>query len=281
MKKQREKEVVITANDKWFDFNLQEIFDYKDLVISFVSRNFKLIYKQTILGPLWLILNPIATSIIFTFIFGQFAGLSTDGIPQFLFYMSGNTAWNFFNTNSSSNSNTFVDNAYMYKKLYFPRLTVPIAQTISSLLNFAIQFAALLVIFIFYAIKGDVSFSFRMLLAPIFILHAAVLSMSIGLISSSLTAKYRDFAYIFNLVLQLWMYVTPVVYPISYTGGWMQKILLLNPMTPIVNNFRWAFIGCGSFLSGSWAISIVLTAIVAVVALAAFCKVEKTFVDTV
>lgn len=278
---ENKREVVITASNKWFDFNLQEIWDYKDLIANFVSRNFKIAYKQTILGPVWLVLNPLITSIIFTFIFGQFAGLSTDGVPQFLFYTAGSTLWNLCSTNTTNNSNLFVINANVYGKIYFPRLTVPISQTISSIINFLIQFVALLLIFTVYVLLGDVSFSVRMLLAPVFIVHTAVLSLAIGLISSALCAKYRDFIYILPLAVQMWMYVTPVVYTMNTTGGWMYKILTLNPMTPVMNNFKWALLGSGDFMMGPWLISLSVTAVIAFIGLALFSKVEKTFVDTV
>ena len=278
---ENKKEVVITANNKWFDFNLKEIWEYKDLIVNFISRNFKISYKQTILGPVWLVLNPLVTSIIFTFIFGQFAGLSTDGVPQFLFYMAGNTLWNLCSTNTTGNSNIFGANAAVYGKIYFPRLTVPISQTASSVINFLIQFVALIVIFTGYAIAGNVSFSVRMLLAPVFIIHTALLSLSIGLISSALCAKYRDFVYVLPLAVQLWMYVTPVVYTMDTTGGLMYTILTLNPMTPVMNNFKWAFLGSGHFMMESWILSIGLTAALLFVGLALFSKVEKTFIDTV
>ena len=275
------KEVVITANKKLLDLNLKEVMEYKDLIFNFVSRNFKVAYKQTILGPIWLLLNPLATSIIFTFIFGQFAGLSTDGVPQFLFYTAGTTLWNLCSSNTTANSNIFVVNANVYGKIYFPRLTVPISQTISSVINVLIQFVALIVIFTFYAIKGDVSFSVRMLLAPVFIIHTAILSVSIGFIASSLCAKYRDFVYVMPLAVSLWMYVTPVVYTMDTAGGLMYTLLTLNPMTPVMNNFKWAFLGSGHFMLGSWIISLVITAVLAFVGIVLFSKTEKTFIDTV
>ena len=276
------REIIIEPSSKFFDFDLRELWDYKDLIVSFVSRNFKLIYKQTILGPLWLILNPIMTSIIFTFIFGQFAGLSTDGVPQFLFYLSGTTLWNLFNNNTSNNSNIFMGNAGIYRKIYFPRLAIPISQSISAAINFLIQIAALLVFFTFYALTGSgVEFSVRMFAAFAFIIHAVILSLAVGLIFSCLTSKYRDFAFMVSLGMQLWMYVTPVVYPMSNTGGYMYKILLLNPMTPIMNNFKWAFLGSGSFMLADWIYSIVITFVILVIGLGWFNKVEKTFVDVV
>lgn len=276
------KEIIIEPSSKFFDFDLKEVWEYRDLVTSFVSRNFKLIYKQTILGPIWLVLNPILTSIIFTFIFGQFAGLSTDGVPQFLFYMSGTTLWNLFSTNCNNNSNIFMGNAAIYRKIYFPRLAIPISQSISAVVNFMIQFSALMLIFIRYVVTGSgIYFSFKMLLVIVFVFHAIILSLAVGLISSCLTSKYRDFAFMFTLGMQLWMYVTPVVYPMSYTGGYMYKILLLNPMTAIMNNFKWAFLGSGNFMMGDWIYSIVFTVVMLFIGLGWFNKVEKTFVDVV
>lgn len=275
------KEVVISANNKRLDFNLKEILDYKDLIANFVSRNFKVMYKQTILGPAWLVINPLLTSIIFTFIFGQFAGLSTDGVPQFLFYTAGSTLWSLCSTNTTNNSNIFVTNAAVYGKIYFPRLAVPISQTISSVINFLIQFIALIVIFAIYAIMGDVTFSAKMLLSVVFILHTAVLSLSIGLLSSALCAKYRDFTYVIPVFVQMWMYVTPVVYTMDTTGGWMYNILIINPMTAVMNNFKWAFLGSGSFMFGSWILSIIITAVLFFAGVFLFSKVAKTFVDTV
>lgn len=278
---ENKKEIVITASNKWFDFNLKEIWDYKDLIYNFVSRNFKIMYKQTILGPAWLVINPILTSIIFTFIFGQFAGLSTDGIPQFLFYTAGTTLWNLCSGNTSNNSNIFVANAGVYGKIYFPRLTVPISQTISSIINFIIQFVALMIIFTIYVLMGDVSFSARMFLTPIFVIQTGIISLSIGLIASALCAKYRDFTYIMPLVVQLWMYVTPVVYTMNTTSGFMYKVLLINPMTPVMHNFKWALFGVGDFMVGSWLLSIVITVVLFLFGALLFGKVEKTFVDTV
>ena len=278
---ENKKEVVITASNKWLDFDLKETLEYKDLIINFVTRNFKIAYKQTVLGPAWLVLNPLITSVIFTFIFGQFAGLSTDGVPHFLFYMAGNTLWNLCSSNTTSNSNIFGANAGVYGKIYFPRLTVPISQTISSVLNFLIQFAALILIFGIYAFNGDVAFSARMLLAPVFIIHTALLSLAIGLVSSALCAKYRDFVYVLPLAVQLWMYITPVVYTMDTTNGLMYKLLTINPMTPVMNNFKWAFLGSGHFMLESWILSIVLTVVIAFIGLVLFSKVEKTFIDTV
>ncbi len=277
-----QKEIIIRPPHGWFDFDIKELWEYRDLVKEFVVRNFKLIYKQTILGPAWLVLNPIITSVIFTFVFGQFAGISTDGVPQFLFYMAGNTLWSLFSTSITNNSNLFFANKQVFGKIYFPRLATPLSQSISCLINFLIQFAALLVFFVFYMLTGSpLKFSLRMLIIPVILVQTSLLALGVSLIFSALTSKYRDFTFIVTLGMQLWMYVSPVVYPMSLTGGWMYRILLLNPMTPILNNFKWAFLGSGSFMLWSWLLSFVLTAVCLVAGIAVFGKVEKTFVDTV
>ena len=278
----KQKEIIIRPPHGWFDFDYKELWEYRDLVKEFVVRNFKLIYKQTILGPAWLVFNPIITSVIFTFVFGQFAGISTDGVPQFLFYMTGNTLWSLFSTAVLNNSNLFYANAQVFGKIYFPRIATPLSQSISCLINFMIQFAALVVFFIFYMVTGSpITFTIKLLLIPVILLQTTLLALGISLICSALTAKYRDFTFIITLGMQLWMYVSPVVYPMSLTGGWMYKILLLNPMTPIMNNFKWAFLGSGSFMPGSWILSFFITAGCLFAGIALFGKVEKTFVDTV
>ena len=277
-----QKEIIIRPPQGWFDFDIKELWEYRDLVKEFVVRNFKLIYKQTILGPAWLVFNPIITSVIFTFVFGQFAGISTDGVPQFLFYMAGNTLWSLFSTAVTNNSNLFFANKQVFGKIYFPRLATPLAQSISCLINFMIQFAALLVFFVFYMLTGSpIRFSINMLIIPVILIQTTLLALGISLIFSALTSKYRDFTFIVSLGMSLWMYISPVVYPMSLTGGWMYKILLLNPMTPILNNFKWAFLGSGEFMLWSWLLSFVVTAVFLVAGVAIFGKVEKTFVDTV
>lgn len=278
----KQKEIIIRPPHGWFDFDIRELWEYRDLVKEFVVRNFKLIYKQTILGPAWLVFNPIITSVIFTFVFGQFAGISTDGVPQFLFYMAGNTLWSLFSTSVTNNSNLFFVNKQVFGKIYFPRIATPLAQNISCLINFMIQFAALLIFFVFYMLTGSpLQFTAKMLIIPVILIQTSLFSLGIGLIFSALTAKYRDFTFIVTLGMQLWMYISPVVYPMSLTDGWMYKLLLINPMTPILNNFKWAFLGSGDFMLWSWLLSIVTTAVCLIAGIAIFGKVEKTFVDTV
>ncbi len=277
-----DKEIIIRPSTKLFEINFKEFWEYRDLIKVLIKKNFKSVYKQTILGPAWLIINPILTSIIFTFVFGNFAGISTDGVPKFLFYITGTTVWGLFKTAVNNTSNTFVANQKVFTKIYYPRLCAPIAQIMNSTINFMIQLGALMVFFIGYMIMGtNLKFTVNMFLVPFIILETVMLALGIGLISSCLCAKYRDFQFIITLMLDLWMYVTPVVYPVSLTGGWMNFIIKLNPMTPIVSNFKWAILGSGEFMGGSWILSWITTLIVLTIGVVAFQKIEKTFADTV
>ncbi len=271
---------VIKAQNSTFDF--KEVWRYRDLILLFVQRNFKLVYKQTVLGPLWLILNPLLTSVIFTFIFGGFAGISTDGLPQFLFYLSGNTIWGLFNTSVLNTANTFVANANIFGKIYFPRVTVPISQILSALVNFLIQFVMLALFWIYYFLTGaDLTISIYILLVPVLLLQAILLALGVGVIVSSLTTKYRDLAIAVGFGMQLWMYASPVVYPISETGGLMRSIILINPVTSIIHNFKFALFGTDELLTGYWILSWVVTLVLLFFGLKLFNKVEKTFIDTV
>lgn len=276
-------EVVIKSKNKWYDLQLKEVFKYKDLIKLFVQRNFALIYKQTVLGPLWLVLNPLVTSVVFTVVFGQFAGLSTNGMPQFLFYMSGNTIWMLFSGAVSGTSSTFLNNAHIFGKVYFPRLTVPISQMITSVINFLIQFVMLLVVYIYFLVTGaeNVGFTPYILLMPVLIMQTALLGTAIGVIISSVTIKYRDLAVAAGLILQMWMYLTPIVYTLETVSGLVRTLLLLNPMTAVVNNFRYCLVGNGEFLTGSWIYSIVFTLIVAFGGVVLYNKMEKNFVDSI
>ena len=276
-------EVVIRSKTKWYDLNLKEVLKYKDLIKLFVQRNFALIYKQTVLGPLWLVLNPLVTSVVFTVVFGQFAGLSTNGMPQFLFYMSGNTIWMLFSSSVSGTSSTFLNNAHIFGKVYFPRLTVPISQMITSVINFLIQFAMLIVVYAYFIITGaeGVMLTPYFLLMPLLIAQAALFGTAVGIIISSVTIKYRDLAVAAGLILQMWMYLTPIVYTLETVGGVMRTLLLLNPMTALVNNFRFCLAGNGQFLLGWWIYSMVFTFVVAFGGIVLYNKMEKNFVDSI
>lgn len=281
MSKQQWKKI-ISPKTKLFDLNLAETFQYRDLIWMFVKRNFKSQYKQTILGPLWFIINPLITSVLFTFVFGGIANISTDGVPQFLFYMAGNTAWQYFATCITSTSTTFTANASVFGKVYFPRLTMPISTVIFSALSFLIQFIMLLLFMLyFYIIGQSVQPNIYVLLLPLFVLHMAALGLGFGIIISSLTTKYRDLSILVSFGVQLWMYLTPIVYPVSSLSAKAKSIIMLNPMAPVVNNFKYAFLGCGQMEWGYWLISIVITLFVLVVGIMIFNKVEKTFMDTV
>ncbi|MBQ8603960.1 MAG: ABC transporter permease [Oscillospiraceae bacterium] len=276
-------EVVIRSETKWYDLNLKEVLKYKDLIKLFVQRNFALIYKQTVLGPLWLVLNPLVTSVVFTVVFGQFAGLSTNGMPQFLFYMSGNTIWMLFSSSVSGTSNTFLNNAHIFGKVYFPRLTVPVSQMITSVINFLIQFAMLLVVYAYFVITGaeGVTLSPYFLLLPVIIAQAALFGTAVGIIISSVTIKYRDLAVAAGLILQMWMYLTPIVYTLETVDGVLRTLLLLNPMTALVNNFRFCLAGNGQLLAGWWIYSLVFTLVTAFGGVVLYNKMEKNFVDSI
>lgn len=273
---------VITAKRGLFELNLKDVFKYKDLIKMFVKRNFISHYKQTVLGPLWYVISPLITSVLFTVVFGKIANISTDGVPQFLFYMAGNTVWNYFATCLTSTSNTFTSNAHLFGKVYFPRLTMPIATVIYSAISFVIQFVIFIGFLIYFVASGAVlSPNLYILLTPILLIHMAALGMGFGIIVSSLTTKYRDLSVLVSFGVQLFMYITPIVYPVSALSGKWKTLIMLNPMAPIVNNFRYAFLGCGKPEWGYWLLSAVITFFVLLLGIVLFNRVEKDFMDTV
>lgn len=281
----REWDVVIKPKTGWFDLKLSEVWQYKDLIFMFLKRNFTSAYKQTILGPLWFLLSPLLSSGMFTVLFGKIANISTDGVPQFLFYLCSNAAWGYFSQCLTSTASTFTGNAGLFGKVYFPRLVMPITNVIYALLSFFIQILLLAVTMVIYTSKGSIiTPNIMMLYIPIMILQMALLGMGLGIIISSVTTKYRDLAVLVGFGVQLWMYATPVVYPlsqISFMGDRFLKIIMLNPMSPIINNFRYAILGCGSMDYTYWAISWIVTLIILFFGIVIFNRVEKTFVDTV
>lgn len=273
---------VITAKRGLLELNLKDVFKYKDLIKMFVKRNFISHYKQTVLGPLWYVISPLITSVLFTVVFGKIANISTDGVPQFLFYMAGNTVWNYFATCLTSTSNTFTSNAHLFGKVYFPRLTMPIATVIYSAISFVIQFVIFIGFLIYFVASGVVlSPNLHILLTPILLIHMAALGMGFGIIVSSLTTKYRDLSILVSFGVQLFMYITPIVYPVSALSGKWKTLIMLNPMAPIVNNFRYAFLGCGKPEWGYWLLSAVITFLVLLLGIVLFNRVEKDFMDTV
>jgi lipopolysaccharide transport system permease protein len=275
--------VEITSKHNWWNLNLKEVWAYRDLILLFTKRNFTVSYKQTVLGPAWLFINPIISSLIYCFIFGGIAGIGTGGVPQMLFYLSGNAIWTYFSGCLTKNASTFTANAGVFGKVYFPRLTTPISNVLSSAIQFGIQMVIVLVFLVFYVIKGDVSPNWTCwLLIPLVLVHLGIMGLGLGIIISSMTTKYRDLTVLVGFGVQLWMYITPVVYPLSQAGdGGLRIALLINPVTAPVEVFRYALLGQGAiepwFLLWSW----VFTIIVAVFGIMIFNKVERNFMDTV
>lgn len=275
-------DIVITPQQKWYELNLKEVFKYKDLIILFVKRSFTAQYKQTILGPLWFIINPLLSSFISTVIFGNIAGISSDGVPYFLFYLVGYTLWNYFSKCVAQTSATFTDNAAIMGKVYFPRLTMPISSVIFAALNMMVIFAMSVAAMVYYALRGY-AFALNMAVCtvPLLMMQTAVLGLGVGIIVSSLTTKYRDLTILVEFGLQLWMYLTPVVYPMSEVRGFLRTLILLNPMSAVVQNYKYALLGSGSFLLAEWILSIAVTILLFLAGVLLFNKVERTFTDTV
>lgn len=273
---------VLKPKKGWFDIDLKELFSYWDLIYLFVKRNYATKYKQTILGPLWMIISPLLTTLIQAMVFGNIAGLSTDGSPLLAFYMAGNLIWSYFAACVNQNANTFISNAGVFGKVYFPRMTVPISTVLTGMIDFSIQFILFLFIILLYGISGtQILITPWVLLTPLLILQLALLGMGIGIIVSSLTTKYRDLAILVTFGIQLWMYASPVVYSITQIPEKYQFIYLLNPVSPIITIFRYAFLGSGYVPLASWGISWLTTLIVVVIGVILFSKVERTFMDTV
>lgn len=272
----------IKSKNGWFDFDLKELVKYRDLIGLFVKRNFISQYKQTILGPLWFVINPLLTTLMQTIVFGGIAGISTEGVPQFAFYITSNTIWIYFSTCITQTANTFVSNSGIFGKVYFPRLTMPIATVLFSLVNFGVVFCMALFAILIYILAGYTLIpNNTLILIPVLVLQTAILGLGFGIIVSSLTVKYRDLAILVAFGVQLWMYATPVVYPLSQVTGKLKVLILLNPISPIVNNFRYALLGCGRFETTYWYISILGTFFVLIIGVLLFNKVERTFMDTV
>lgn len=273
---------IIKPKTGWFDINLKELIQYKDLIVMFVKRDFKTLYKQTILGPLWLIINPLLTTIMFTVVFGNIANISTDGMPQIVFYMLGTTVWTYFSSCITKTSSTFTGNAAIFGKVYFPRLVTPISTVISGLINFGVQFLMFLGFMAYFMVKGSpINPNLWILITPLLLVQLAALALGFGIIISSLTTKYRDLAVLVTFGVQLWMYATPVVYPASQIGGELKTLMMLNPVSPIVETFRYAFLGSGSIPWNYLGISVITTLVVLFAGVVLFSRVEKTFMDTV
>ena len=277
---------IIEPKSKLLDLKLKEVWQYRDLISLNVQRNFKTRYKQTILGPLWFVVQPLMTTIIQTFVFGTIAGMPTDGVPQFLFYMIGNVTWQFFAACFTGNANTFTGNAGIFGKIYFPRLTTPISYVITSLLNTLIQFIMFWGFEVyFFAIGSDIQITWVAALTPLIMIQLAMLGMGCGIIVSSLTTKYRDLQVLIGFGVSLWMYISPVIYSVSTIGETlspkMTMVMMFNPVTPALELMRYGWLGAGTTPFGYWGISWILTFAVLFLGIIVFNKVEKTFMDTV
>lgn len=289
--KQQKLDTIIKSQQGLLDFNLKELVRYKDLIYLFVKRDFISKYKQTILGPLWAIIQPLFTTVVFTIIFGNLANLTTLDVatkedivvPGFLFYMAGTICWSYFSTTVTATANTFIANSAIMGKVYFPRMVTPIATSLSNFISFIIQFVMFVIIWFFYALGGktDMRLSSYIILLPLLILQLILLSMAVGVIISSLTTKYRDLAMLVTFGLQLWQYATPVVYGLALIPKQIQWIYLLNPVTPIIITFRYAFFGRGYFSLFYYSIGWGITILLFFIGLILFNRIEKTFMDTV
>lgn len=269
----------------WARVDFAELWRYKDLIWLFVKRDFTVMYKQTILGPAWVLINPLLSAAMYTVMFGVIAKLPTDGVPQALFYLAGTALWGFFAACINRVSATFTSNSAIFSKVYFPRLTMPISTMLSAFINFVLQFIMFFGLLLFYTAKGQVHPNWAyMPLTLLLLAQVGLLGLGCGIIVSSLTTRYRDLMVVVGFGVQLWMYGTPVVYPLSMIDG-MNRVLhiamVLNPMTAPMETFRFIFFGTGQVTLRLWVVSLVWTVVLLALGLSLFSKVEKTFVDTV
>ena len=272
----------ISPTNSLFKLNLKDVWQYRDLLFLFVKRDMVSVYKQTILGPLWYLVQPILTTLMFTLVFGKLAGISTDNLPPALFYMAGITAWNYFAECLNKTSTVFRDNASIFGKVYFPRLIMPLSIVLSNLIRFAIQFVLFLVVMLFYFLKGtNFHITWVIFLFPFIVTLMALLGLGSGMIISALTTKYRDLAFLLAFGVQLFMYATPVIYPLSAAPAKYKSFIELNPMTGIIETFRYGFLGKGSFSWNSLLYSTIVTLVLLISGIIIFNRVEKNFVDTV
>ena len=274
---------IITPKSTWFNLNLKEIWDYRDLIGIFVRRDVVAIYKQTVLGPVWFMLGPLFTVFTYTFLFSEVAHLSTDGLPGPLFYLAGTTLWNYFNSCFNGASSTFSANAGIFGKVYFPRLVSPISMVISNLLKLSIQMFTYVCFLVYYMVQPNsiIHLNYHLILIPLVILILGGIAMGIGIIVSSFTTKYRDLSMVVGVFMTLLMYATPIMYPMSAIPGMYKPFLVWNPISPLVETFRYAFTGTGYFTWFSFAYSFLFMCISLIIGVFIFNKTEKTFMDTV
>jgi lipopolysaccharide transport system permease protein len=274
--------LVIKPRTGWFDIDVKNIWKYRDLIKLFVRRSFVSAYKQTILGPAWAIINPLCTTVIFTIIFGNIAGLAAEGVPSFIFFMAGNITWGYFANCLNATSGTFTGNAGIFGKVYFPRLVMPITTVISNLISFAIQYVFFLGFWVYFLITTDsIEPNWFILMTPILLVHMALMGLGIGIICSSLTTKYRDLTMLIGFGVQLWMYLTPVAYDYQIISDKWRTLYMCNPMAPVINTMRYAYLGIGEFELGYYLLSWAVTLVMLLFGVLLFSRVEKTFMDTV
>ena len=284
-------DIVIKPKDNLFSVDFKELWAYRDLCSLFVKRNIITQYKQTILGPAWFVIQPALTVIMYMVVFGSIAGIPTDGVPRPLFYLAGTCMWNYFAECLTKTSNTFVSNAGIFGKVYFPRLIMPLADVLSNLLRLGIQFGFFVIVYLVYALVDPTCYAhltWYALLLPVLIILLAGLALGFGTIFSSLTTKYRDLQVLLSFLVQLWMYATPIVYPLSKTGSMrflgvpVHTFMCMNPVTPIIETFKYGFLGCGDFVGWRWLIySFVFMCLLLAFGIVVFNKVQKSFMDTV
>lgn len=279
---QQEWDMIIQSRRAWWDLRLGELWRYRDLIRLFIWRDFVSTYKQTILGPLWYIIQPILTTLVFSVIFGNVAKLPTDGLPPFLFYMAGNTVWSYFASCITSTSNTFTNNAGIFGKVYFPRLSVPISVIVSNLISFGIRLGVFLAFLVYFLLSGSAVYPNLWLLSlPVLLLIMAGLGLGSGIILSSLTTKYRDLQHLATFGVQLLMYASPVIYPLSTVQGGWRLLILANPLTPVIEVFRLAFLGTSAIEPVYLLYSVAFMCVTLLIGVLIFNRVENTFMDTV
>jgi lipopolysaccharide transport system permease protein len=275
-------DLIIKGHTTLFDINFADLWRYRDLLVLFVKRDFISFYKQTILGPLWFFIQPIFTTLVFTFVFGNLAGISTDGLPQQLFYLSGITAWNYFSDCLNKTSTVFRDNAGIFGKVYFPRLIMPLSIVVSNLIRFAVQLLLLFTMMSYFAVVGaDFHITYAIVLFPLLVLLMAMLGLGLGLIITAMTTKYRDLTFLVSFGVQLLMYGTTVIYPLSAAPAKYKTLIALNPMTGIIEAFRYSFLGKGEFTLWSIGYACIVSVIILFMGILIFNKTEKNFVDTI
>jgi len=274
--------LIIRPKRSWLDLRLKELWHYRDLVVLFVRRDFVAVYKQTILGPLWYLIQPVLTTIVFTVIFGKIAALPTDGLPPFLFYLSGTLIWSYFADCLNKTSVTFIANAHLFGKVYFPRLAVPVSILISNLVTFGIQYILFLGFLVYFWLTGaEVRPNLWVLLTPYLLLLMAGIGLGVGIIVSSLTTRYRDLRFLISFGVTLWMYATPIIYPVSSVPEQFQPLIMLNPLSPVVEAFRYAYLGAGTVNLMNLLYSSVFMIGVVFAGVLLFNRIEATFMDTV